>query len=241
MKRLLRTILLFFLLSVQIFAQKNDFEKELYIGVGGGALMSSVDFLPTVLQKSNLGIHGGISAKYISEKHLGLLLELNYAQRGWTEDFPAESGFTYSKTLNYLEIPFMTHVYFGKKVRFIINAGPQLGFLLGSSDNMNEALAADITAKRQQEPERLIGMQYVSEPKRFDYGIIGGVGMEFKTGVGNMALEGRYYFGLADLFRNRKTGDKEETEEIELKDRFFFNRSSHRIIEAKLSYFFKMK
>lgn len=230
MKRLLPVILLFFLFSIQISAQKKDFEKELYFGVGGGALMTSVDFLPSVLQKSHMGIHGGISAKYISENHLGLLLELNYAQRGWTEDFPVESGFAYSKTLNYLEIPFMTHVYFGKKFRFIINAGPQIGVLLGSSDNMNEALSADIAAKKQQDPEAEIGMQYVSEPKKFDYGIVGGIGMEFKTGAGNIALEGRYYFGLGDVFENRKT-----------KEDFYFNRSAHRIIEAKLSYFFKVK
>ena len=73
MKRFL-PIFLFFLISVQLFAQKKEFEKELYVGVGGGALMSSVDFMPNVLQKQHLGIHGGISAKYITEKHLGLLL-----------------------------------------------------------------------------------------------------------------------------------------------------------------------
>ncbi|WP_436416607.1 porin family protein [Petrimonas sp.] len=228
MKRFL-PIFLFFLISVQLFAQKKEFEKELYVGVGGGALMSSVDFMPNVLQKQHLGIHGGISAKYITEKHLGLLLELNYAQRGWTEDFPAESGFSYTKTLNYLEIPFMTHVYFGKKVRFVINAGPQLGFLLGSSQNMNDALAADIAAKKQQNPDAPIGMQYSLEPRKFDYGLIGGIGMELKTGVGNIELEGRYYFGLGDVFESRKS-----------KEDFYFNRSAHRIIEAKLTYYYRI-
>lgn len=228
MKRFL-PIFLFFLISVQLFAQKKEFEKELYVGVGGGALMSSVDFMPNVLQKQHLGIHGGISAKYITEKHLGLLFELNYAQRGWTEDFPAESGFSYTKTLNYLEIPFMTHVYFGKKVRFVINAGPQLGFLLGSSQNMNDALAADIAAKKQQNPDAPIGMQYSLEPRKFDYGLIGGIGMELKTGVGNIELEGRYYFGLGDVFESRKS-----------KEDFYFNRSAHRIIEAKLTYYYRI-
>ncbi len=228
MKRFL-PIFLFFLISVQLLAQKKEFEKELYVGVGGGALMSSVDFMPNVLQKQHLGIHGGISAKYITEKHLGLLLELNYAQRGWTEDFPAESGFSYTKTLNYLEIPFMTHVYFGKKVRFVINAGPQLGFLLGSSQNMNDALAADIAAKKQQNPDAPIGMQYSLEPRKFDYGLIGGIGMELKTGVGNIELEGRYYFGLGDVFESRKS-----------KEDFYFNRSAHRIIEAKLTYYYRI-
>lgn len=230
MKRSLPEILLFLLFSVQVFAQKNDFEKEFYIGVGGGAFVSTIDFIPAVLQKPSFGIHGGISAKYISEKHLGLMVELNYSQRGWTEDFSTESGFSYNKTLNYLEVPFMTHILFGNNVRFVINAGPQLGLLLGSSDHMNEALSANIAAKREENPEARIGMQYILKPKSFDYGIIGGVGMELKTGAGNVELEGRYYFGLGDIFENRKT-----------KENFFFNRSAHCIIEAKLSYFFKVK
>lgn len=230
MKRLLPLIFLFFLFATKLSAQKTDFEKEFYVGFGGGALMSSVDFVPAVSQKQHLGIHAGISAKYISEKYLGLLLELNYAQRGWVEEFPPESDFSYSKTLNYIEIPFMTHVYFGRKVRFNVNAGPQVSFLLGSSGNMNDALAADIEAKKKEDPNARIGLQYSSEPKKFDYGIIGGVGVELKTGVGNMVLEGRYYFGLGDIFESRKS-----------KADFSFNRSAHRVIEAKLSYFFKLK
>ena len=123
----------------------------------------------------------------------------------------------------------MTHVYFGKKVRFVINAGPQLGFLLGSSQNMNDALAADIAAKKQQNPDAPIGMQYSLEPRKFDYGLIGGIGMELKTGVGNIELEGRYYFGLGDVFESRKS-----------KEDFYFNRSAHRIIEAKLTYYYRI-
>ena len=53
----------------------------------------------------------------------------------------------------------MTHIYFGKKVRFLINAG-RSGFLLSSSDNMNDALAADIAARREADPDTQIGMQY---------------------------------------------------------------------------------
>ena len=229
MRQLIAGILLF-LCSAQISAQKNQFDKELYIGVGGGAFASSVDFSPSVSQQPFIGIHGGVSAKYISEKHLGLLVELNYAQRGWMEDFSPESGFSYDKRLNYLELPFMTHVYFCKKVRFLINAGPQLGFLLSSSDNMNDALAADIAARREADPDTQIGMQYTLEPRRFDYGLVGGVGMEVRTGAGSLQLEGRYYFGLGDIFENRKS-----------KADFFFSRSAHRIIEAKLSYLFKVK
>ncbi|MDO5665748.1 MAG: porin family protein [Bacteroidia bacterium] len=231
MKRLLPITVLSFLFSVQVIAQKKEFEKELYIGAGGGALMSSVDFKPNVEQGQLWGVHGGISARYISEKNIGgLQLEINYAQSGWVEKFSPETNFAYNRTLHYLQIPLLWHIYGGDKIRFIFNAGPQLGFLLGSSDSMNEALAADIAAKKQQNPEKEkeIGMRYNLKPRKIDYGIIGGIGMEFKTGAGNISLEGRYYFGLGDIFENRRT-----------KENFLFDRSANRIIEVKLSYFFK--
>lgn len=214
----------------QAFSQNNDFEKQLYVGFGGGAQLSSVDFVPSVLQKNNIGIHGGISAKYIAEKHLGLLLELNYAQRGWTEDFEDRTDLAYARTLNYLEMPFMTHVYFGNKVRFVFNAGPQIAFLLGSSATMSDALKKEIDELKETSTTK-VGVQYESDLRRFDYGLTGGAGIEFKSGAGNFQLEGRYYFGLGDIFENRKSR----------KEKFYFNRSAHRIIEAKLSYYFRIK
>ena len=218
-----------FLLSVNLYAQKEEFKKEIYVGFGGGALMSSVDFMPSVLQKRNIGIHGGISAKYLSENHLGLLLELNYAQRGWTEDFEDNPQYSYNRTLNYLEIPFMTHVYFGRKVRFVFNAGPQIGILLSQSAHMSDDLRTYIE-QAQELVNYKLGAQYEDNLRKFDYGLTGGAGIEFKSGAGNFQLEGRYYFGLGDIFENRKS-----------KDDFFYNRSAHRIIEAKLSYYFKLK
>lgn len=218
-----------FALSSHAFAQKNQFEKGLYVGFGGGALTSSVDFVPSILQKTNLGIHGGLSAKYISEKHLGVILELNYAQRGWSEDYEENPEYIYNRTLNYLEIPFMTHIYFGRKVRFVFNAGPQIGFLLGHSSQMSDELKSYVN-QTQEQVDFNFGAQYDNDLKKFDYGIIGGAGVEIKSGVGSFQLEGRYYFGLGDVFESRKS-----------KDNFFFHRSAHRIIEGKLSYYFKLK
>lgn len=230
MKKINFVLLLCFVFIAKTTAQKNDFEKQLYVGFGGGAAVSTIDFMPAVLQKTNIGIHGGISAKYLTEKSLGLLLELNYAQRGWTEDFEEQPDYAYTRTLNYIEMPFMTHIYFGNKIRFIINAGPQVAFLLGSSSTMSDALK-DYVSEMQEISTVKIGAQYSSDLRKFDYGLIGGAGIELKSGAGNLQLEGRYYFGLADIFENRKSR----------KEQFFFNRSAHRIIEAKLSYYFKVK
>ena len=42
--------------------------------------------------------------------------------------------------------------------------------------------------------------------KKFDYGIAGGAGIEFSMPkVGHFLLEGRYYYGLGNIFGNSKS------------------------------------
>lgn len=214
-----------------VHAQKESFRHELYLGIGGGVLSSSIDFVPTVPQSFMMGAQGGLSAKYVTEKHLGLIAEINYAQRGWSEEFAPEKDFLYNRTLNYLEIPFMTHIYFGNNVRFIVNAGPQISILLSDDPVMNQALADDVAARKSADPDAPVGVQYgpFSEMNRVDYGLIGGIGMELKTGIGDFDLEGRYYFGLGDIFTSRRSQNA------------YFSRSAHRLIEAKLTYYLKIR
>lgn len=207
------------IICISTNAQKNDFENQLFVGINGGALISSIDFVPNVFQEFNLGMTAGVSAKYISQKHLGMILELNLAQRGWKEDFTTGSTLAYTRKLNYLEIPIMTHIYFGEKARFIINLGPQISFLLGDKVKANTYF---INLNPQ-------GTQYKKIEHRFDYGLIGGLGMELNTPIGSFDLEGRYYFGLGDIFDNKRETDIQK-----------FSRSANRIIEAKLTYYFKL-
>lgn len=227
MKRIFQILLFIFTLG-HLSAQSEDFQKELYIGFGGGALSSSIDFQPSQLQMFNMGIHAGVSAKYITEKNLGLLLEINYAQKGWAEEFETQPDLSYSRALHYVEMPFMTHVYFGNKVRFVINAGPQIGFLFADNATMSDSFKTYLSEAVSSSPDDPSVAQYTADLKRFDYGITGGAGIEFKSGIGNFQLEGRYYFGLGDVFENRKSKNN------------IFNRSANRNIVAKLTYFFKL-
>lgn len=212
------------------FAQKKDpFKGELYLGVGGGTLFSKVDFVPGVPLAFKQGYFGGLAGKYISEKNLGLIAEVNFTQRGWTETYDPSTNFSYSRTLNYVEIPFMTHIYFGQRTRFIVNLGPQISLLMGDKEEMSQALSDDVDARRAANPDAQIGMQYegIYPLKKVDYGLVGGVGMELKTGMGDFDIEGRYYFGLGDIFTSRRS------------EKAYFSRSASRLIEAKLTYYIK--
>ena len=231
MKHFLLALIISFLSISSLYSQKKVFDNELYIGFGGGAYASSVDFVPSIPQNQKIDYFGGVSAKYITQDHLGLIIEANYSRRGWEEEYDTESDFSYSRTLNYLEVPFLTHIYFGDKARFIINVGPQISFLLNDKQSMSSALASDVEARQAIDPDAPIGVQYspFSELNRFDYGIVGGVGMTLQTGIGNFDLEGRYYFGLGDVFESRRSKNS------------YFGRSAHRLIEAKLTYYIKVR
>ena len=99
-------------------------------------------------------------------------------------------------------------------------AGPQIGWCLGeqteqSAFTMNEEGVPD-------RPNGLYAQYGMSIEKKFDYGITGGLGMEINTRIGHFCIEGRYYYGLSDIYKNSK------------KD--VFSRSNHGTIIAKISY-----
>lgn len=216
--------------ALSIEAQQIEkFKPQFMVGVGAGSVFSSIDFDPKITQTSNQGLSGGVSLKYISEKHLGLLAELNFTQRGWKEDFTEKNpDHSYSRTLNYLELPLMTHIYFGDKVRFILNLGPQISYMLSDKATMNDALADYVEDVLTRDPNNPIGVQYKSIDNRFDYGLVGGMGIEFNTAIGSFDLEGRYYFGLGDSFDNTRSSASN------------FSRSAYRYFSGKLTYYFKV-
>ena len=118
-------------------AQRSDYQPEFTVGVKGGTTLSRVSFTPTVTQSLLLGYTGGVSVRYIEEKFFGLIAEINFTQCGWNETFE-EDPYTYTHTLNYVTIPFLTHFFFGNHVvRGFVNAGPQIGLLLGDSYKSN--------------------------------------------------------------------------------------------------------
>ena len=132
--------ILFFIAITSIlpaWAQRSDYQPEFTVGVKGGTTLSRVSFTPTVTQSLLLGYTGGVSVRYIEEKYFGLIAEVNFTQCGWNETFE-EDPYTYNHTLNYITVPFLTHFFFGNRVvRGFINAGPQVGFLLGDSYESN--------------------------------------------------------------------------------------------------------
>ena len=94
-KYLLTSILLLFI-TTGVNAQIEQPRRVLEIGVAGGLNLNKMDFQPTIRQKLLNGANGGVSLRYTSEKYFSMIcaaqLEVNFAQRGWEEDFDDGTG-----------------------------------------------------------------------------------------------------------------------------------------------------
>jgi hypothetical protein len=185
------------------------------------------------------GFTAGLSFKYTCEKYFktycSVYAELNYARIGWKEsildvnDKPVINPTTgvaeaYQRDINYIQLPVFAHLAWGKErkgLQFFFQAGPQFGYMLNESTKTNFTIADRNTTDR---ANQTCAQDTMAVENKFDYGIIGGGGVEIRTGIGHFVAEARYYFGLSDFFNSTK------------KD--YFSRSAHSYITAKLTYLF---
>ena len=215
-----RRLPLLFLLcaSLTAQAQQTDFKQRLQVGASYGMNFSSVSFAPyKVIQTMQKGHSVGATIRWTTEKYLGLQAELNFTQAGWKEEFD-DPKYAYSRTLNYLELPLLTHIYFGEGFfTGFINLGPKIGYFL--SENEFDRLHGDAPNKTNEQHNMPVEV-------KFDWGVMGGLGMEMRTPIGSFLLEGRYYYALGNIYKARKED--------------FFSKSSSQIISAKLTYLFSI-
>ena len=174
------------LATAKMFSQ-NTFEPETYFGIKLGLNNSSIRFDPTVEQNFYSGFVGGVSFKHIEQKSLGIQIELNFVQGGWSENL--DDGNNYRRRLNYMQLPVMTHVNFGDQTKFFVNLGPYVGYLMNEEESVNNFNEADSS------------IYYGAEVQnRFDFGITAGLSASRSTQVGQFQLEGRGTFGLTNLY-----------------------------------------
>lgn len=225
--KLFYIVCLFVLASLPAKAQIGEHRNDLAIGVNGGYTFNKMMFTPTIQQFYKEAPTFGITIRYTCEKYFKSLCsiqaEINYANLGWKENIETSED-QYTRNIQYLQIPFLARMGWGyekKGALFFIVAGPQLGFYLDDNDERKGPFNEESLNLR---PGR-VNQQYDMPVKNtFEYGITAGAGLEINTKIGHFILEGRYYYGLSDVFGNSK------------KD--VFGRSANGTIIAKASYLF---
>ena len=207
---------------------QTHYEGTIAVGGKAGASLSKVNFNPTVQQTMLPGLTAGAVIRYIEENHFGLMAELNLTQRGWKEAFD-DADLNYSHSFTYLELPVMTHIYFGgNRVKGFFNLGPELNVMIadGVSSNFEYRKAADMEYFNNN--VRHIEQMTMDIKNRLDYGICFGAGMELNLNRKNsVMLEGRFYYGLTDVFSSHKTD--------------IFSSSNSMSITVTLGYLYRIK
>lgn len=211
--------------KAQVGVARNDFA----IGVNAGATLDQIDFNPTIKQDWKMGKTFGFTARYTCEKYFAMICalqaEVNYTELGWKELIETSTD-TYERTINYVQIPLLARLGFGRELRgfqgYII-LGPQIGFYLSDTDKRTGEWSNKTLNLR---PNRITQQYDLPIQNTFDYGITGGAGAEFSTPIGHFTLDARYNFALSDIFRNSKQDP--------------FGRSAHGAIAVKLGYLFDL-
>jgi len=202
----LMALLLSVLVPFRINAQTH-YDGRIWIGARAGASFSRLFFNPSVPQSFLPGAEVGFSFRYCEEKHFGIVAELNFRQAGWKETFKDTPAFCYNHTLNYLQLPVFTHIYFGsEKARFFFNAGPSVSVLLGGSVHANFDYCDVASVPGFPMHNRNYNQYKLDKYHRLDYGISAGLGGEINvTPQQSLDLEVRFYYGLGNAFPSGRT------------------------------------
>lgn len=230
------------MLTTVVSAQIGEHRSELCLGFNGGYVMSNVGLNPDIPQKSFGGMTGGLTVRYTCEKYFNsicaLVGEINYTQAGWKEDIltaedqPVINQYTgqpeqFQRQLTYVQIPLLARLGWGRErkgMQFFFQAGPQVGFFLGDKVTANFDYDKRNTADRIG-AQRDATQDSLPIQRKFDYGIAAGIGLEYShPKLGHFIIEGRYYYGLGDIFNNSK--------------RDYFGRSNMNNIIVKFTYLF---
>ncbi len=207
---------------------QTHYEGTIAVGGKAGATFSKVNFNPSVQQSMLPGVTAGLMFRYIEEKNFGLIAELNMTQRGWKEAYD-DADYNFNHRFTYLELPIMTHIFFGnQRVKGFFNLGPELNVMLGDGITSNfdyqQAASTDYFITNARHIEQMT----MKINNRLDYGICGGAGMEINmNSKHSLLLEGRFYYGLTDVFSSHKTD--------------VFSSSNSMTVMVTLGYFYKLK
>lgn len=231
MKKILTTTVLstaiFF--TTPMMAQKGAWD----IGARGGVNISRLCCGSMTINedyKFGEGPNFGITASYGLTDKLSLVAELDYATQGGKKNgMQAVSAgsngnvfyadFKNKTVLNYLELPVMARYTLGDKIKYYVNAGPYIGYLL-SAKQVTSGSSRLYTDAAGSKPDGTTTVNFdadkdiSSQVKDFNFGLQGGLGVGYTFGKHGIWLDGRYVWGAVNIRENTTVNGENSTGSI---------------------------
>jgi hypothetical protein len=205
MKKYLTIILLFLSFSTTVFCQKPTFtfgvrsgvnltnykrtSDDRFCGCNGGYVNDKTTLFTLSLQN-----------EVSFSKHFALQAEINFTQKGYQDNWSAVDGSNHSSEksqfiTNWLEIPFLAKVNFGKRsgMSYGLFLGPSVGYAFNgryTSSYTYQSNGVDTTRLKNES----IDFKYYNH-KRYDIGLNLGGDISYKR----IFFDARYQLGLKNL------------------------------------------
>ena len=213
----------------------NVFGDEISIGLQGG--LSIPNIRGSATDKFSQGFTSregpffGIFTDIGLSRHFSLVVELNYTSQGGKKngmqlitnvpsglptDMDYYADFKNETILDYVELPVLGRLIFGEKIRFFINAGPYAGYLVRAKAETSGSslIFLDQAGTMPIFPSAVsfdASTDVMDSLKKWNFGLLGGVGVIFAAGPGNLILEAHFQLGLSDIQKDVTTSGKSQT------------------------------
>jgi len=229
--------LLVLFLAASGFLQAN----EIKLGLHGGLSIPNIKGNTEQSKgfSSRLGPNFGLFAELIVSNHFSLVMDVDYASQGGKRnglqpitnlppdlqlppDMTLYANFHNETILDYIEIPLVARLSYGRQLRVFVNAGPYIGFLVRaktitsgtSTVYVDPAGTQPLLLPPDYQPLMLSFDATTSireDVRSTNLGITGGGGVLYPLGSGSLILETHFSFGLSNVQRNVETGGKNLT------------------------------
>lgn len=192
-KKLLSVSLILFIFTA-LSAPAADAQSPVSFGIKGGLNFANIDGSAnfSAFDRRNAVEVGAVAEFSFPMLPVGLETGIYYSQKGTSISVASDQvpvgGLSGDLTyrLDYVKVPVLAKFWFGSPGLI------EPHILLGPYGSYN--INAEITGS----PDGTLDIS--DEVNDYDYGIIGGVGVDFNFGLSRFSLQGRYSYGLSELF-----------------------------------------
>jgi|TARA_B110000495_G_C22887124_1_gene517370 hypothetical protein len=176
------------------------------IGINGGVNITNVSGFKSdstgATLENNIGRLYGITLVYHLNKVFAIKTDIDFENKGWTvKNFGmVENSATgideivdVTQNLNYFDIPAFLHIGFGNKLKFDLNFGPYVAFLIDNKTTITDGDGVVL-------PESDVALGVLPEYSATDFGITYGAGIDLALGKRvSFGFDLLYEQGLKDI------------------------------------------